>query len=52
MIHEKVEEKQTYVSVHILQLPVHLGSTRSLTHAERLASSPTQQQTRWWLIEH
>lgn len=52
MIHEMVEEKQTYVGVHVLQLPVHLGSSGWLTHAERLASSPAQQQTRRRLTEH
>lgn len=40
---EKAEEKQTYVSVHVLQLPVHPVSARSLPHARSLldASSGT-----------
>lgn len=53
MVHdENAEQKQTYVSVHILQLPVHLASIGALTHAESPASGPTQHQTRQWPMEH
>lgn len=43
MDEEKAEEKQTYVSVHVLQVPVHPVSVRSLPHAESLLDAAEEQ---------